>query len=212
MFALGEALHLLPAGIDHAAVAVGQHVLHGVDFQHATFKQVSAVHIGRMHKGVARHHGDNICLVGHAVYMGGFHFSTQVLGIWHHAHAGCSHGVQVRIQAQFGASRCIEIGQRTAQTVAHAVHCGGLETKVLLLDEWLAGLNPTELATGIELINALRDEGRKIVMVEHVMDAIRSLCDRCVVMASGGKIAEGTPDNVLSDQEVVRAYLGDDSA
>ncbi|MDV3050507.1 MAG: ABC transporter ATP-binding protein, partial [Planktomarina sp.] len=58
------------------------------------------------------------------------------------------------------------------------------EPKVLLLDEWLAGLNPTELATGIELINALRDEGRTIVMVEHVMDAIRSLCDRCVVMAS----------------------------
>ena len=86
------------------------------------------------------------------------------------------------------------------------------EPKVLLLDEWLAGLNPTELATGIELINALRDEGRTIVLVEHVMDAIRSLCDRCVVMASGGKIAEGTPDNVLSDQEVVRAYLGDDSA
>jgi len=86
------------------------------------------------------------------------------------------------------------------------------EPKVLLLDEWLAGLNPTELATGIELINALRDEGRTIVMVEHVMDAIRSLCDRCVVMASGGKIAEGTPDNVLSDKEVVRAYLGDDSA
>ena len=86
------------------------------------------------------------------------------------------------------------------------------EPKVLLLDEWLAGLNPTELATGIELINALRDEGRTIVMVEHVMDAIRSLCDRCVVMASGGKIAEGTPDNVLSDKEVVRAYLGDDNA
>lgn len=86
------------------------------------------------------------------------------------------------------------------------------EPKVLLLDEWLAGLNPTELATGIELINALRDEGRTIVMVEHVMDAIRSLCDRCVVMASGGKIAEGTPDDVLSDQEVIRAYLGDDSA
>ena len=86
------------------------------------------------------------------------------------------------------------------------------EPKVLLLDEWLAGLNPTELATGIELIHALRDEGRTIVMVEHVMDAIRSLCDRCVVMASGGKIAEGTPDDVLSDQEVIRAYLGDDSA
>jgi ABC-type branched-subunit amino acid transport system ATPase component len=49
-------------------------------------------------------------------------------------------------------------------------------------------------------------------MVEHVMDAIRSLCDRCIVMASGSKIAEGTPDDVLSDREVIRAYLGDDNA
>ena len=86
------------------------------------------------------------------------------------------------------------------------------EPEVLLLDEWLAGLNPTELETGIELIHALRDEGRTVVLVEHVMDAIRSLCDRCVVMSSGSKIAEGTPDEVLSDREVVRAYLGDDDA
>ena len=86
------------------------------------------------------------------------------------------------------------------------------EPEVLLLDEWLAGLNPTELETGIELIHALRNEGRTIVMVEHMMDAIRSLCDRCVVMASGSKIAEGTPGDVLSDREVIRAYLGDDNA
>jgi branched-chain amino acid transport system ATP-binding protein len=86
------------------------------------------------------------------------------------------------------------------------------EPKILLLDEWLAGLNPTELETGIELVHALRNEGRTVVMVEHVMDAIRSLCDRCIVMASGSKIAEGTPHDVLSDREVIRAYLGDDNA
>jgi branched-chain amino acid transport system ATP-binding protein len=86
------------------------------------------------------------------------------------------------------------------------------EPKVLLLDEWLAGLNPTELAEGIALIRSLRDEGRTIVLVEHVMDAIRSLCDRCVVMSSGAKIAEGTAEEVLSDPEVIRAYLGDDDA
>ncbi|MDE0698248.1 MAG: ABC transporter ATP-binding protein [Boseongicola sp.] len=86
------------------------------------------------------------------------------------------------------------------------------EPQVLLLDEWLAGLNPTELETGIELIHALREEGRTVVVVEHVMDAIRSLCDRCVVMSSGTKIAEGSPDEVLSDRDVIRAYLGDDDA
>jgi ABC-type branched-subunit amino acid transport system ATPase component len=86
------------------------------------------------------------------------------------------------------------------------------EPKILLLDEWLAGLNPTELQTGIGLIKSLREEGRTIVLVEHVMDAIRSLCDRCVVMNSGIKIAEGSPDDALSDKEVIRAYLGDQDA
>lgn len=86
------------------------------------------------------------------------------------------------------------------------------DPKVLLLDEWLAGLNPTELKTGIALIEQLRVEGRTIVIVEHVMDAIRSLCDRCIVMNSGAKIAEGTPQQVLADAEVIRAYLGDEDA
>ena len=86
------------------------------------------------------------------------------------------------------------------------------EPKVLLLDEWLAGLNPTELRTGVAVIEQLRTEGTTIIIVEHVMDAIRSLCDRCVVMNSGAKIAEGTPREVLADAEVIRAYLGDADA
>ena len=83
------------------------------------------------------------------------------------------------------------------------------DPRLLLLDEWLAGLNPTELRTGISLVEDLRSEGRTIVVVEHVMDAIRSLCDRCVVMNSGAKIADGTPRDVLADEAVIAAYLGD---
>lgn len=86
------------------------------------------------------------------------------------------------------------------------------DPEILLLDEWLAGLNPTELKTGIDLIESLAKEGRTIIIVEHVMDAIRSLCHRCVVMSSGVKIADGGTEEVLSDHEVIRAYLGDPNA
>ena len=86
------------------------------------------------------------------------------------------------------------------------------DPRVLLLDEWLAGLNPSELETGIRLIETLNRQKRTIIIVEHVMDAIRSLCARCVVMSSGRKIKEGRVDDVLADPEVIEAYLGDDDA
>ena len=83
-----------------------------------------------------------------------------------------------------------------------------LEPQILLLDEWLAGLNPSELQQGIALISQLQASGLTILMVEHVMDAVHALCSRCVVMNVGAKIADGPTTQVLKDPEVVRAYLG----
>jgi branched-chain amino acid transport system ATP-binding protein len=90
--------------------------------------------------------------------------------------------------------------------LARALAC---DPELLLLDEWLAGLNPTELEAGIDLVRSLNEEGLTIVMVEHVMHAIRSLCGHLVVLSAGRVIATGTPDEALADPGVVRVYLGE---
>ena len=80
---------------------------------------------------------------------------------------------------------------------------------LLMLDEVLAGLNPTEVARMIEIVRSIRGHGVAILMIEHLMQAIMSLSDRIVVLNSGRKLSEGAPAQVARDPAVVEAYLGD---
>ena len=82
--------------------------------------------------------------------------------------------------------------------------------QVLLLDEVLSGLTPSEIATAVSTIQRIRDAGTSIVFVEHVMSAVMALSDRLVVLDQGRVIAEGLPQDVMNRDVVVRAYLGDE--
>ena len=81
--------------------------------------------------------------------------------------------------------------------------------KVLLLDEVMAGLNPSEVDRAIVLIRAIRDSGISVLIIEHLMRVIMAVSDRIVVMHHGEKLAEGKPAEVMADPRVVKAYLGE---
>jgi branched-chain amino acid transport system ATP-binding protein len=80
---------------------------------------------------------------------------------------------------------------------------------LMLLDEVLAGLNPTEVDYMIGVIRQIRDRGVSILIIEHLMRAIMNLSDRIVVLNFGRKLAEGTPAEVARNAQVIEAYLGD---
>jgi branched-chain amino acid transport system ATP-binding protein len=81
--------------------------------------------------------------------------------------------------------------------------------RLLLLDEVLAGLNPTEVEHMIAVIRGIRERGVAILIIEHLMQAIMSLSDRIVVLNSGQKLAEGKPAEIANNKLVIEAYLGD---
>lgn len=102
-------------------------------------------------------------------------------------------------------ARSLTIAGKKRLEVARAL---AAKPKLLLLDEVLAGLNPTEVAKMIDLVRKIRESGIAVLMIEHLMQAIMSLSDRIVVLNLGRKLAEGKPDDVVHNTDVVEAYLG----
>jgi branched-chain amino acid transport system ATP-binding protein len=83
-----------------------------------------------------------------------------------------------------------------------------MRPRLLLLDEVMAGLRPSEIEPALDLIRSLREEGVTVLVVEHVMKAIMAVSDEVLVMHEGSELTRGAPENVVKDERVIEAYLG----
>ena len=104
-------------------------------------------------------------------------------------------------------SGALTIADRKRLEIARAM---ATKPKLLLLDEVMAGLRPTEVDEMIDVFRAVRDSGVTIFVIEHIMRAIMALSDELVVIQFGRKISEGKPEDVAKDENVIKAYLGDE--
>jgi branched-chain amino acid transport system ATP-binding protein len=102
-------------------------------------------------------------------------------------------------------ARSLTVAGRKRLELARAL---ATEPRLLLLDEVLAGLNPSEIRDMVPVVQAIRDRGTTIVMIEHVMQAVMSLADQVFVLSEGRIIADGAPQAIASNPHVVEAYLG----
>lgn len=100
----------------------------------------------------------------------------------------------------------LNIGQKKRLEIARAL---ASRPKLLLLDEVLAGLNPSEITEMVETVKEIRGQGVSIIMIEHVMHAIMNVSDRIIVLDYGSLIAEGSPEEIANNEIVIEAYLGD---
>jgi branched-chain amino acid transport system ATP-binding protein len=105
------------------------------------------------------------------------------------------------------AAKDLTLGNQKRLEVARAL---ATKPELLLLDELMAGLNLTEVTQAMELVTRIRDKGITVFMIEHVMKAIMSVCNRIMVLDHGMKIAEGTPEEITTDKKVIEVYLGEE--
>jgi branched-chain amino acid transport system ATP-binding protein len=133
---------------------------------------------------------------------------TRITGV-RAARADAERVIETCGLASYAAARAkaLPIGLRKRLEVARAL---ATRPRLLLLDEVMAGLNPTELGGIVELIRRLHAEGLTLIVIEHIMAAMMRLAQRIVVLHHGEKIAEGTPTQIVGDRRVVDAYLGEE--